>query len=119
MSKSGAAEDAEREAFIAALETGLPDCDRATMTSVSDEARRILEAAMRLSDAERAALAAVLEDSVGDGASLEEIEAAWIVEAEREHEDLRAGRTTTVPWQEVRREMFDMVERVRQRQANE
>jgi DNA-directed RNA polymerase specialized sigma24 family protein len=74
MFKSGAAEDEdpEREAFIAA-----------TMTIVSDEARRILEAAMRLPDAERAALVALLEDSIGDGTSLEEIEAAWIAEAER------------------------------------
>jgi putative addiction module component (TIGR02574 family) len=84
---------------------------------VSDEAKRILEAAMRLPDAERAALATVLKDSVGDGASLDEIEAAWIAEAERRREDLRAGRTTSVPWQDVRREIFDMVERARVRQA--
>jgi len=84
---------------------------------VSDEARRIYEAAMQLPDAERATLASVLEDSVGDGSSLEEIEATWIAEAERRREDLRAGRTTAVPWQDVRREIFDMVERARQRHA--
>ena len=84
---------------------------------MSDEAKRIFEAAMRLPDAERAALASVLKDSIGDGASFEEIEAAWIAEAERRREDLRAGRTNAVPWQDVRREIFDMVERARERQA--
>jgi putative addiction module component (TIGR02574 family) len=127
--------EAEREAFVAAVEAGLADiaagrvlthaqvleamqarfgdlsADRATLTSMSDEASRILEAAMRLPDVERAALAVVLKDSVGDGASPDEVEAVWIAEAERELEDLRAGRTTTVPWEEVRRELFDMVER--------
>lgn len=87
------------------------------MKAASDEARRILEAAMRLPDAERAALATVLKDSVGDGSSLEEIEAAWIAEAERRREELRAGRTTAVSWQEVRREIFDMIERAREQQA--
>jgi putative addiction module component (TIGR02574 family) len=84
---------------------------------VSDEAKRIFEAAMRLPDVERAALASVLKDSVGDGSSLEEIEAAWLAEAQRRREDLRAGRTTAVPWQDVRREIFDMVERAREQQA--
>lgn len=72
---------------------------------------------MRLPDAERAALASVLKDSIGDGSSPEKIEAAWIAEAERRREDLRAGRTTAVPWQDVRREIFDMVELARGRRA--
>jgi len=77
---------------------------------VTDEAKRILEAAMRLPDAERAALAVVLKDSVGDGSAMDEIEVAWLEEAERRREDLRSGRSIAVPWQEVRREMFEMVE---------
>ncbi len=72
---------------------------------------------MRLPDAERAALASVLKDSVGDGSSLEEIEVAWIAEAERRRDELRAGKTTAVPWQDVRREIFDMVERARDRRV--
>ena len=84
---------------------------------MSDEAKRIFEAAMRLPDAERAALASVLKNSVGDGSSLEEIEAAWVAEAERRREDLHAGRTTAVPWQDVRREIFDMIERARTQRA--
>lgn len=80
---------------------------------VTDEAKRVLEAAMQLPDAERAALAAVLKDSVGDGSSAEEIEAAWLDEAERRRDELRSGRAKTVPWEEVRREMFEMIERAR------
>lgn len=90
---------------------------RVMLIDVSDEARRIFEAAMQLPDAERAALASVLKDSVGDGSSLEEIEAAWIAEAERRRDDLRAGRTTAVPWQDVRREIFEMIEHARERRA--
>lgn len=110
--RAPAAEPASESSFEA-MQTRFGDSagDHATLTSVSDEARRILEAAMRLPDSERAALATVLKDSVSDGASLDEIEAAWIAEAERRREDLRAGRTTAVPWQDVRREMFDMVAR--------
>ena len=72
---------------------------------------------MQLSDAERAALASALEDSIGEGSSLEEIEAAWIAEAKRRREDLRAGRTAAVPWQDVRREIFEMIDRARERRA--
>jgi hypothetical protein len=46
-----------------------------------DGQRRILDAAMRLPSADRAALAAILTDSIGDGSSPEQIEAAWLAEA--------------------------------------
>ena len=85
---------------------------------MTEEAKRILEAALQLADAERAALAAVLKDSIGDGSTAEEIEAAWLDEAERRRDELRSGRAKTVSWQEVRREMFDMVERARAAEAN-
>jgi putative addiction module component (TIGR02574 family) len=80
---------------------------------VTDEAKRVAEAGMQLPDAERAALAAVLKDSIGDGSAAEEIEAAWLDEAECRREELRSGQTVAVPWQDVRREMFEMVERFR------
>lgn len=84
---------------------------------MTDEADRILEAALGLPDAERAALAAVLKDSIGDGASLEQIEAAWIAEAERRREELQAGRSTGVAWQDVRQEIYGLVDRARDRSA--
>ena len=89
------------------------DENRGYTDPVTDEAKRILEAAMRLPDAERAALAVVLKDSIGDGSATEDIEAAWLEESERRREELRSGQAKTVSWQEVRREMFEMIERAR------
>jgi hypothetical protein len=57
--------------------------DRAKLIDVTDEASRVLDAAMKLPDTERAELALILLDSVGDGSSPEEVEAAWIEEAKR------------------------------------
>ena len=79
---------------------------------MTDEAKRILEAALRLPEAERAALAAMLEDSIR-GESCSEIDAAWLDEAERRREEVRSGRAQLVPWRDVRREMFEMLERAR------
>lgn len=87
---------------------------RASLKVVNDEAKCALEALVQLPGTEHAALASGLEESVGCGSSLEEIEAAWIAEAERRREDLQAGRTSTISWEDVRREIFDMVERPRE-----
>lgn len=74
------------------------------------EAERLLQAAMKLPDAERAELAAILADSVGDGSSEAEIEAAWIAEAKRRLEDIRSGKSKPVPSEEVERELEDLLE---------
>lgn len=55
------------------------------------EVKTVLAAAMALSDAERAELVAILADSIGDGRSQEEIDAAWLSEAKRRLEVVRAG----------------------------
>ncbi|MCC6554371.1 MAG: addiction module protein [Polyangiaceae bacterium] len=44
-------------------------------------------------------------DCVGEGPP-EEIERAWTEEALRRLEDLRAGRTQSIPWEEARRRIF-------------
>lgn len=82
---------------------------------MTDEAARILELAMALPESERAVIVVVLIDSIGDGSPPEEIEAAWLAEVERRREDLHSGRTTAVPWEEVRRELVAMAERARER----
>lgn len=76
---------------------------------VPTEAERILDAAMELSDDERAELAAILGDSVGDGSSPEEIDAAWISEAKRRLRDVRSGASTPVSSEDVERELDDIV----------
>ncbi|MFV8751585.1 addiction module protein [Nannocystaceae bacterium ST9] len=77
-----------------------------------------MAAAMQLPDDERAELAAILTDSIGDGSSAAEIEAAWIVEAKRRLEDIRSGKSKTLPFEEVDRKLRAMIERARVRQAS-
>lgn len=85
---------------------------------MTSEAERILEAALRLPETDRIELAAILEDSIGDGSdgsdgsdgpSDEELEAAWIAEVKRRIEDVESGKSKLVPWEEVRQELFEMV----------
>ncbi|MFO7567756.1 MAG: addiction module protein [Enhygromyxa sp.] len=75
---------------------------------MSDEASRILNAAMKLPDPERAVIAAILVDSIGDGSSLEEIEAVWIAEARRRAEAIDRGELELV-------DSEDMMARLRAR----
>ena len=75
---------------------------------MTTEAERLLEAALDLPDAERSELVAILADSLrGPDA---EIEAAWIEEAKRRLARIRSGESKTVPWEEVERELEDIIE---------
>lgn len=65
---------------------------------------------MNLPDAERAELAAILTDSVADGFLDPDIEAAWVAEAKRRLEDIRTGKSKTIPWEEVERELEEIIE---------
>lgn len=85
---------------------------------MTDEAQRILEAAMRLPDSERAVLAAILKDSLGDASAPDEIEAAWLSEVKRRMADIDSGRSTTVPWEEVKQRLHARIERARGRRAS-
>lgn len=64
---------------------------------MSDAAEELLDEAMRLPESERRLIALLLLDSVGEDPP-EEIDRAWIDEALRRLEDLRAGRTRPIPW---------------------
>jgi putative addiction module component (TIGR02574 family) len=87
--------------------TGMPARGglRARLASVTAEAERLLEAALDLLDSERAELAAILADSIGHGSSDAEIDAAWIAVAKRRLDQIRSGRSETVVWEEVEREL--------------
>jgi len=98
-------------------EAGQAHTERATRAGVTDEASRILDAALELPERERAMLTAVLTDSLGDGSTSEEIEAAWSLEINRRIADLDSGRTAPVPWEEVRRDLHAKIERARRRRA--
>ena len=77
------------------------------------EIQQVLEAAMQLSDRERAQLVSVLVDSLDEGPSEDEILAAWVAEAKRRLEDIRAGRSATTPVEEVLRKARAMIERAK------
>jgi putative addiction module component (TIGR02574 family) len=85
---------------------------------VTDEARRILDAAMQLPEAERAELAELLTESIGEGFATEEIKAAWIAEVKRRMTALERGETTLVDFDEMMNRLRAKVRRVRERQAS-
>ncbi|WP_437946338.1 addiction module protein [Sorangium sp. So ce296] len=77
----------------------------ATLLAMSLPAEELLDQAMKLPESERRVLALRLLESVGDE-SPEEVERAWVEEARRRLDDVRAGRSQPVPWEEARRRIF-------------
>jgi putative addiction module component (TIGR02574 family) len=74
------------------------------MTAIAD---RVLQDALRLSEEERAGIAARLIESldVGPEGETAEVEAAWAAEIERRCAALDAGTTSTTSWDELRRQI--------------
>lgn len=66
-----------------------------------DLSQELLNGAMRLPDAQRAALAAVLLDSRDHGVD-EDAEAAWTVEIARRLGEVNDSRIRTIPWPQAR-----------------
>jgi putative addiction module component (TIGR02574 family) len=66
------------------------------------DSKQILLEALRLPEAERAALAGELIESLDTEVDAD-AEAAWSTEIHRRVEELHAGRARTVPWAEARR----------------
>jgi putative addiction module component (TIGR02574 family) len=67
-----------------------------------EEATTLLKRALSLPTEERAELASSLIDSL-DPAESEDVEQAWQDEIARRIENVRAGRATMIPWEEVRK----------------
>ena len=74
---------------------------------MSPETSDLLKRALALPVEERAALANTLLDSLE--ATDESVQQAWDEEVARRMEDLKAGRTVTVPWEELHRQLLAMV----------
>jgi putative addiction module component (TIGR02574 family) len=76
---------------------------------VTDRAEQLLDAALKLSESERADLAARLIQSL-DSETDSEVDAAWATEIERRCAALDSGEAVTSDWSEVRqrieREIF-------------
>lgn len=77
------------------------------------EILRLYEAAMQLSDSERAELVAMLADSLGDGSTQEELDAAWGAEVRRRMEEVVESRAELIPYEDVVREGREMIEQAK------
>jgi len=74
---------------------------------MSPEVSDLLKRALALPVDERAALADTLLDSLEiPNQSLDE---AWDEEVARRMQDLKAGKTVTVPWEQLHRELLAML----------
>jgi putative addiction module component (TIGR02574 family) len=65
----------------------------------------LFQEASELPEHERATLAGLLINSLGPEPE-EDVEAAWTQEIQRRIAELEAGTVETVPWEDVRRELF-------------
>lgn len=71
---------------------------------MTNQAKQLLDTALRLSPAERAELADHLIDSL-DQTTENDVQEAWSQEIARRLAELDRGDVKTVPWSEVRRRM--------------
>jgi putative addiction module component (TIGR02574 family) len=92
--------------------------ERATLADVTDEASRILDAALELPERERAQIAAILTDSIGDGSSPEEVRASWLAEVKRRREAFERGEETLVDFDEMMARLRAKVHRSHERRAS-
>jgi len=65
--------------------------------------------AVTLPEQDRAALAALLLDSLEDDASGEDVEEAWAAEVQRRMANYRAGNVQTIGWTELRERLHRRV----------
>lgn len=72
---------------------------------MSTQAEKLLDEALRLSPAEREALAGQLFDSLETDDP--DAEAAWATEIERRLAELDSGQVKPIPWSEARRMIFE------------
>jgi putative addiction module component (TIGR02574 family) len=75
---------------------------------MSNELKKVEEAALRLNEWERAFLADRLLGSLGKETGLSEVDAAWLAEAERRYQEYKEGKRPGVPAQAV----FDEADRL-------
>jgi putative addiction module component (TIGR02574 family) len=72
---------------------------------VGRKLQELYREATDLPERERAELAGMLIESL-DGPPDENVEAAWAEEVERRVRDIESGAVETIPWEQVRAELF-------------
>lgn len=84
---------------------------------MSGDVNRFIDAAMSLPDDERAEVAVILADSVGEGLPSEQIDAAWLAEAKRRLASIQSGASKPTSMDDVEAKLRSMIQRARERQA--
>ena len=100
---------------VVAFETGLVAREATVATAhqirrtrgVTDEAKKLLEEAMKLPVGQRARLVAALIDSLEESDEAD-VEQAWIAEVHKRARELETGQVRGLTWAEARRIMLDM-----------
>lgn len=77
---------------------------------MSPSSQELLNAALRLSEDERIALAGELLESVAPPAGDAEWVASWQREVARRWQELESGQVQTVPWTDVERRLQQMID---------
>jgi len=72
---------------------------------MAKSARELFEEAMKLEPEERATLMRLLIESV-DAEAKDGVEDAWRVEIERRMAELDSGTVQTIPWEELRAQLY-------------
>lgn len=72
------------------------------MTLMAD---KLYKKALKLTEQERAELAAKIIDSL-DSEEEVGVEAAWLIEVERRMQELDSGAVHSIPWEEVRNNLY-------------
>ena len=72
---------------------------------MSESAKKILQNALQLDESERASIAGALIESLG-GPADQGVQEAWEVVIERRVKELESGSVATIPWSEVRAQLF-------------
>jgi putative addiction module component (TIGR02574 family) len=72
---------------------------------MSPKLEELYRAATELPENERAELAGLLIESLEERAD-ENVEAAWADEVERRVREIDTGQVKTIPWEQVRAELF-------------
>ena len=75
------------------------------MSPMARDLQTMFRDALELSEGDRATLAGLLIGSLEPPPD-PEVEELWAIEAERRWQEIEAGTTQTVPWEEVRARLF-------------
>ena len=76
---------------------------------MSSRARKVLEEALSLPEEDRLLIAAELRGSVDASSSQEDVEEAWRDEVERRLKSIEDGTAVLHEWDDVERELLDLV----------